>query len=160
VWDEEDREDLHLLLGKPTGSAMPLAWAHAEYIKLLRSSLDKKVFDVIPAVSDRYIRNRSKCKDIELWKPNRQPRAVRRGFIFRVQAPSSFRLHWTSNEWKQTNDTLSTQTALAIKYVDIPVLPSQESPIRFTFYWTNENRWEGRDYEVSVVSNMPNMAIT
>ena len=159
VWDEVDREELHLHLGKPTGSAMPLAWAHAEYVKLLRSSSDKRVFDLIPPVSDRYIRNRSRCKDIEIWKPNRQPRAVRRGFIFRIQAPSLFRLHWTSIEWKETNDSQSTQTALGIEYVDIPVSSSQETPIRFTFYWTDENRWEGRDYEVSVVRNMSNMTI-
>ncbi|KAJ8135882.1 hypothetical protein OY671_010905, partial [Metschnikowia pulcherrima] len=37
VWDEDDNSEYHLYKGRPTGSAMPLAWAHAEYIKLLRS---------------------------------------------------------------------------------------------------------------------------
>ena len=36
---------------------MPLAWAHAEYIKLVRSAADGQVFDLIPEVADRY-RNR------------------------------------------------------------------------------------------------------
>ncbi len=30
------------------GSAMPLMWAHAEYIKLLRSTADGKVYDTVP----------------------------------------------------------------------------------------------------------------
>ena len=150
VWDEEDRKELHLHLGKPTGSAMPLVWAHAEYIKLLRSSSDRKVFDLIPAVADRYIDERSKCKDIEIWKPNRQPGSVKRRCILRVQAPFSFRLHWTRDEWREAEDTQSTETALGIEFVDISVPQSQETPIRFTFYQTEGNRWEGRDYVVSV----------
>ena len=42
-------------LGEPTGSAMPLMWAHAEYVKLLRSAADGKVFDQIPEVAERYL---------------------------------------------------------------------------------------------------------
>ena len=40
-------------LGQSTGSAMPLMWAHAEYIKLLRSTADRKVYDAIPEVAQR-----------------------------------------------------------------------------------------------------------
>jgi len=47
VWDEPDRPDLFMFLGRPTGSARPLMWAHAEYIKLLRSAADGKVFDLV-----------------------------------------------------------------------------------------------------------------
>ena len=44
-----------MFLGRPTGSAMPLMWAHAEYIKLLRSVSDGHVFDLIPEVASRYL---------------------------------------------------------------------------------------------------------
>jgi glucoamylase len=37
IWDEDDRPEQHLKRGRPTGGAVPLLWAHAEYIKLLRS---------------------------------------------------------------------------------------------------------------------------
>lgn len=36
--------------GQGTGSATPLAWAHAEYIKLLRSVHDRQVWDDYPPV--------------------------------------------------------------------------------------------------------------
>jgi glucoamylase len=48
VWDAPDIPDRELILGCPTGSAMPLVWAHAEYIKLHRSLQDGRVFDMPP----------------------------------------------------------------------------------------------------------------
>jgi hypothetical protein len=52
----------------------------SEYIKLLRSVRDGKVFDFIPAVGERYLSGRGKCKSLEIWKPNRQVKPVERGF--------------------------------------------------------------------------------
>ena len=63
VWDEPDQPDTHMFLGRPTGSAMPLMWAHAEYVKLLRSVSDGRVFDLIPEVANRYLGDR-KCLSI------------------------------------------------------------------------------------------------
>ncbi len=45
IWDAPDMPELGLKLGKSTGAAMPLVWAHAEYVKLLRSVTDGNVFD-------------------------------------------------------------------------------------------------------------------
>ena len=42
VWDTADIPDRELFLGKPSGSACPLVWAHSEYIKLVRSLKDGK----------------------------------------------------------------------------------------------------------------------
>ena len=38
VWDSPDIAEHDLHCGEPSGSAMPLVWAHAEYLKLRRSS--------------------------------------------------------------------------------------------------------------------------
>src|SRR5437773_6090685 len=58
VWDQPDLPAAHMYLGRPTGAAMPLMWAHAEYVKLLRSVRDQRVFDSIPEVANRYIHRR------------------------------------------------------------------------------------------------------
>ena len=55
VWDTTDIPDKHMLMGRPTGSALPLVWAHAEYIKLVRSERDAAIFDLIAPVHKRYI---------------------------------------------------------------------------------------------------------
>jgi glucoamylase len=39
--------------GASTGSATPLGWSHAEYLKLLRSAQDRAVFDRLPLVTER-----------------------------------------------------------------------------------------------------------
>ncbi len=58
VWDAQDIPGRELFRGKPTGSAMPLVWAHAEYIKLRRSLADGVVFDMPKVSYDRYVRGR------------------------------------------------------------------------------------------------------
>ena len=147
-WDSADRPDAFMYFGRPTGSAMPLMWAHAEYIKLLRSASDGKVWDRIPDVSKRYLGRRDKRSQFEIWKPLRQITSVKRGFVFRVQAPGSFRLHWSDDEWKTVRDTDSSNTVLGISYVDIPT--ERRDQIWFTFFWSANGSWEGRDYQVSV----------
>ena len=150
VWDEPDRPDLFMFLGRPTGSARPLMWAHAEYIKLLRSAADGTVFDLVPEVADRYLSGSKGRKPMEIWKHNRQVPEVREGFILRVQAGAPFLLHWTRNDWDTVEDSRSTPTPLGIEYFDIVPRPPQGRRIRFTFFWTDPGRWEGRDFEVAV----------
>ena len=150
VWDEKDQPRSHMFLGRPTGSAMPLMWAHAEYIKLLRSVFDGRVFDLIPEVASRYLGDRKARQLFEIWKPNRQVRAVKRGYTLRVQVPAPFNLHWTNDEWHTVKDTPSATTTFGVEFVDIPIAARQKAPIRFTFFWPKSNSWEGRDYLVEI----------
>jgi glucoamylase len=46
VWDSPDIPERELHFGRPSGSAMPLVWAHAEYLKLRRSLRDGRLFDL------------------------------------------------------------------------------------------------------------------
>src|SRR5437016_6222639 len=103
VWDQPDLPAAHMYLGRPTGAAMPLMWAHAEYVKLLRSVRDQRVFDSIPEVANRYIHRRG-CQPLEVWKPNRRARTVERGWTLRIQAAAEFMLHWSRDEWQTMQD--------------------------------------------------------
>jgi glucoamylase len=129
---------------------MPLMWAHAEYVKLLRSVRDGKVSDLIPDVAKRYLGARVGCQLIEIWKFTRQARSVKPGYVLRIQVPASFRLHWSDDEWQTEKDTPSIATTLGVEFADIPIAASQRAPLRFTFFWTISNSWEGRDFLVSV----------
>ncbi len=150
VWDEPDRPEIYMRLGSPTGSARPLMWAHAEYIKLLRSAQDGKAFDLVPEVAARYLSGRREGRPLEIWKHNRQVPVARGGDVLRIQAGAPFLLHWTRDDWSATEDTHSTGTSLGIDSVDIPIPEGRVGRIRFTFYWPGAGRWEGRDYQVSV----------
>jgi glucoamylase len=58
TWDAADIASRELRRGKHSGSAMPLVWAHAEYIKLCRSLRDRVVFDMPPQTVNRYLAGR------------------------------------------------------------------------------------------------------
>lgn len=53
VWDGVGVNPFGYQLGEGTNSATPLAWTHAEYVKLVRSLADKNVWDHYPIVSEK-----------------------------------------------------------------------------------------------------------
>jgi glucoamylase len=55
IWDTDPIPDKELFPGRPSGSARPLVWAHAEHVKLLRSLDDGAVFDAPPQTRQRYL---------------------------------------------------------------------------------------------------------
>ena len=147
IWDEDDIPSLGLQRGRPSGAAMPLAWAHAEYLSLLRSIADGKVFDRVPVVEERYLGPRRPRPPLEVWKFNRQIAEIPYGSTLRVQASAPFRLHWSDDGWRTTNDTIATPTPIGVHFVDLsPMDPGQS--YEFTFYWPESERWEGRDFSV------------
>jgi glucoamylase len=147
VWDGEDLPEAHMTAGRPTGSAMPLMWAHAEYVKLLRSMADGRPFDRIPEVYDRYVVDRE-ATPIEVWKFSRQPRAVPAKRTLRVVAEAPFRLRWSDDDWATLHDSDATATAAGLHFVDLATNDPAGPPLRFTFFWTSSGRWEGKDFDV------------
>lgn len=137
VWDAPDLPAAHMYLGKPAGSAMPLMWAHAEYIKLLRSVADGQIFDLIPIVAARYHSQHGR-KDLEVWKATRQARAMVAGSVLRVVAAAPFRLRWSVDgaPGQTLQETASTPSGLGLEFVDIPTRPGQAARLRFSFVET------------------------
>ncbi|MHB8369956.1 MAG: glycoside hydrolase family 15 protein [Leptospirales bacterium] len=152
VWDEPDLSLPSCQLGRATGAANPLVWAHAEYIRLLRSVRDGEVFDRLAPVYERY-RKGSPRKDLEIWKFNRQVRTVRPGETLRILALAPFRLRYSLDGWRTAEDREGVfLPSLGGGYLDIPLAPSQRAPVFFTFYWMETGRWEGRDFTVEISS--------
>jgi glucoamylase len=151
IWDQPDRPEKLLFYGKQTGAAMPLMWAHAEYIKLLRSMADGKVYDFVPEVGARYLAGERRRR-IEWWKHNRQPKSVLAGSLLRIQAEAPFILHWSRDGWSTVLENAATMTALGLTYVDLEIAADETAPIVFTFHWREPDRWEGRNYTIEIKS--------
>jgi glucoamylase len=150
VWDQPDIPKELLFLGKQTGAAMPLMWAHAEYIKLLRSSWDGQVFDLIPEVAERYLIARPR-RAMEIWKYNRRRIAkVKAPVRLRFMLARPFILHWTKDEWRHATDTQATSAPMEVYFVDIDIGTADRAPVRFTFHWQDTDQWEGKDYAVEI----------
>ncbi|HZV00616.1 MAG TPA: glycoside hydrolase family 15 protein [Planctomycetota bacterium] len=151
VWDEPDLPERGLQFGRATGGAMPLMWAHAEYVKLVRSLADGRVFDRVPAVFDRYVTRPKRRRPLEVWKFNRQVRSMRAGETLRIIAPAPFTLRWAKGDWSGARNTPCRRTAARAWYVDVETKSGERAPVRFTFGW-EDGRWEGRDFEVALES--------
>jgi len=164
VWDEPDCPDRHLKFGGPAGSACPLVWAHAEYLKLLRSALDGRVFDRIEPVYQRYGQFKSEHnharsshhgraheKCIEIFSERRPIQAITPNATLRILGEKRFNVVWSNDDWQSVYTTESHSLGSAGFTADI--LPSQQqnpSGLSLTFFWPEENRWLGRNYDIRV----------
>ena len=54
VWDTDPIPARFLYPGKPSGSAMPLVWAHAEFLKLLAAAATGRPVELLDVVQARY----------------------------------------------------------------------------------------------------------
>jgi glucoamylase len=149
VWALADIPDAHMKLGHPTGGAMPLVWAHSEYMKLVRSIVEGRVVDTISIVADRY-RQPRKTPAPEIWKFNRQVASIPAGRTLRIQAAQSFRLCWTNDEWKNKTEFDSSPVGTGHYFVDIAVPVGQKPPVRFTFDWKSKPGPAGDAFQVDV----------
>ncbi|HUY31507.1 MAG TPA: glucan 1,4-alpha-glucosidase [Pirellulales bacterium] len=152
VWDRPDLPDRELFLGHAAGSAMPLVWAHAEHIKLVRSLRDGRVFDMPPQTIERYLVE-GRVSPHAAWRFNHKIRRLAPGKILRVETLAPAVLHWSADRWQTLHDSDVAATGLGIWYVDLPTaeLP-RGAVIDFTFFWTQAQRWEGTDFQVTVDS--------
>jgi len=146
VWDEDDRPEANMRRGGPTGSANPLLWAHSEYLRLLRSAHDRKVFDLIPEVAERY-QGHGPRSTVEFWQPSHPISHARKGHTLRVCAQHPFRLHWSRSGGPEWRDADSRGASIGAEYVDIPA-ENFDPKIEFTLFWKDRNSWEGRNYQV------------
>jgi len=152
IWDSEDMPSEGLFLGRSAGSAQPLVWAHSEYLKLLRSAADGRVFDRISAVEERYAvpaSQRTFSSQIEVFQTGRPITRVAAGLTLRILDPSPFRVVWTMDNWATNTHTDSRIVGYPGSYVDIPTQPSQAGTIVFTMYWPNGDRWLGRNISIA-----------
>jgi glucoamylase len=150
VWDATDVPGRELFLGQPSGSACPLVWAHSEYIKLVRSMKDGKIFDQSRQTVQRYRVEQRKAVHWE-WRFNNKCRVVPTGKVLRMAVQAPAMVHWSSDGWQTTNDTTTRDTGLGIHVADIS-LPGLDPghTVAFTFFWQQAQRWEGADFSVII----------
>jgi glucoamylase len=95
VWDSDDIVERELMLGRPSGSAMPLVWAHSEHIKLCRSLADGGVFDMPPGVAARY-GGAAVSPRVQPWRPDWRPATLAAGRVLRVDLPAAGEVAWSA----------------------------------------------------------------
>jgi len=151
IWTGQDIPDRELFYGHPSGSAMPLVWAHAEYVKLLRSLRDGQVFDMPAQTVQRYQVDQV-ASHHTVWRFNHKCRTSPSGTPLRIGTLAPATIHWSSDGWQATQDVATRRTDLGLYVADIATSKlASGSQVLFTFFWTDSSRWEGENFSVQIV---------
>ncbi len=150
VWDSDDIPGHQLYNGHPTGSGMPLVWAHAEYVKLLRSLREDRVWDTPPQTVERY-QKQKKTSPFVIWTFLQQRTRIPRGKDLRLDVWAPAKVHWSPDEWHTVEETVTEDPHLGVHWARLNTGDLKPgTKVQFTFFWPGENRWENRNYELSV----------
>ena len=148
LWWMDDIPQLELFKGRPAGSAMPLCWAHAEYISLVCSHRTGHCIARIGPAYQRYVLRKTPSK-IEIWTFDFQTSHIEHGKTLRLITAAPSTLHWSFDNWQTTRETKLTDTRIGCWFAD---LEAQTQPIGarilFTFHW--EDRWDGKNFSVTI----------
>jgi glucoamylase len=150
LWDSDDIPEKELFFGKPSGSAMPLVWAHAEYLKLCISLQQKKVFDMPAQTYQRYVVSKTTSKYF-MWRFNTKCRTMPKGKILRIEVADPCEVNWSFDNWKTKRKNSVSYSGLGMYFLDLNTKNlNSGDKITFTFYWTEVNKWENKDYSVEI----------
>ncbi len=151
VWDAAPIPERGLIPGRPSGSAMPLAWAHAEYVKLMRSIALGHAIDRPAAAWHRYHGVAPVAKRAT-WRFMAPRPSMVAGRVLRLEVMAPARVRYTADGWQTWSDIDARDTGVGVWVVDIPGSDRLQpgDAVDFTVWWPEAGRWEGRDLRVEV----------
>ncbi len=118
VWDADDIPEKGLYRGRATGSASPLAWAHAEYLKLLRSLAEGTPFDLPPQTVRRYVDAETRSNRV-IWRPDHPRRRIAPGEILRVVTPGPATIRWSYDRSRMSTEVQARDSTVGPYYADL-----------------------------------------
>jgi glucoamylase len=148
VWDAPDIPERGLQLGRPTGSATPLGWAHAEYLELLVTVALAGFPDIVMPARRRYTEGPVQ-EPAFVWSHKHQITRLVAGRRLRVQLPRPGAVHYTFDDWETFAEVEAADTTLGVWIAEIP---SNKLPPGSQFSWTAHymTGWEGKNFTLTV----------
>ncbi len=149
VWDAAPVVQRRLRSGRPTGSATPLAWAHAEFIKLVVSRGLGHPFDRSQAVWERY-QGKAPLAKTAFWWPHARIRHFAIGSRVVIALPEPGVVHWGTNGWQAITETAAEETGLGFYAATLNTSGIKTGEqMNFTIRWDNGD-WIGADFRLEV----------
>jgi len=151
VWDAPPIAAMGLRPGRPTGGAMPLVWAHAEYIKLAVSRTLGRPFDRPEPVWQRYGGRRPALKRV-IWCAHAPASRLPEGaeLTLALTEPGVFR--WSIDGWRNIQESRTTANPLGLHTVQIDTRAlGRGRSVDLTYRIEPSGEWAGRDFHITVV---------
>lgn len=151
VWDTTPLPDRGLFPGRPSGSAMPLAWAHGEFVKLAASLTLGRPFDRPSAVWARYHGERPQPTHW-IWTRASAPRTLAAGRHLQLLFDNPVTLHLGHDGWQDVHEIASHAAALDLHAVTLS--PQELRAIRrIDFTWREHTgQWVGEDHAIEIAT--------
>jgi len=145
VWESEALPARQLFPGRPSGSAMPLAWSHSEFVKLAVSMDQGCPFDRLQSVRAHFARG-VREPDCWIWSRHAPLRSLPngRGLMILLEGPAQ--LHLGFDGWREIRDVECEAVGLGLygHRIEAVELDPHRS-IQFTWRKRPEGEWSGED---------------
>ena len=135
---------------------MPLVWAHAEYLKLMRSATDGKVYDRLDPVYARYCTPEGRAKrrtDLEIFSFRRPIQRIAAGKTLRILDECRFDVLWSGDGW-QTMQTAPSRGLGSAGFSADFLPPAGCREVEWTLHFTERGSgpeaWLGYNVKVKV----------
>ncbi|MEJ2292167.1 MAG: glycoside hydrolase family 15 protein [Deinococcales bacterium] len=149
VWDADPVPERFLEPGKPSGSAMPLVWAHAEFLKLAFARDAGDPLELLDAVVERYDRTRPEAVCWH-WRETVPFDELPKGRALQIERATPFTLHVGFDGWQRARDRGA--TALPFGMYGLRLEPEElarRSTIEFTLRDNATGAWSP-DFQVTL----------
>jgi glucoamylase len=150
VWDEAPLPERGLEPGKPTGGAMPLVWAHAEFLKLVYAREQKRPLEWLTCV-EAHMRDKSGTRHTWHWRSDAPIDLLAPSRDLLIDMPVPFQAHVGFDGWTDVSDRNSSPLPFGRHGVRLSQaeLAARRS-LHFALYFIDEARWEGIDHTVTL----------
>lgn len=147
VWDGDAIPERGLQPGRPSGSAMPLLWAHAEYLKLLVARDVGRAVELLEVVEQRYATVRA--AEAWHWRPEAPFSRLGAGRRLIIEYRFPFDLHYGFDGWQGVLERSATQGPSGIWGVAFEAAElASKAEINFTH--RAQGTWQGTDQHISL----------
>ena len=153
VWDAPAIPERFLFPGRPSGSAMPLVWAHAEFLKLLIARREGRPVELLDAVRDRYGRGAPAAKQVR-WRDETPVATLAAGRTLLIEDREDFTLHFGWDGWTDVAELQASPLPFGLWGVTIDPDHCRDRR-RLDFTRRYGDRWEGENHTVAIGDAAP-----
>ena len=149
VWDGPPLPGADLKPGRPTNSARPLGWAHAEYLRLLAAIATGSLPDVVQPARRRYL-GAEPAEPACVWSHAHQVTEIPPGRRVKVQLERPGHVLWTADAWATRAEIAARDAGLGLWVAELPTAIMRPGA---GLDWTvrYEDGWEGSNYRLTCV---------
>ena len=158
VWDAAAIPGRGLFPGRPSGGAMPLVWAHSEFLKLLVARRDGRPVELLESVRRRYAGGPRRAR-FTRWRNETPVRVLAPGRTLLVEDRRPFTLHLGFDGWQDIEEIAAEALPFGLYGVTIdPARRANRTSLSFTRRYGDD--WEGRDHLVTFATDAEGTTLT